>query len=60
MIRQQDKFAALQNLGEKIEIGGEGKDVTVGASISVESFVKVLTFIHENRAGLRQEDEDDE
>ncbi|MDP7288702.1 MAG: hypothetical protein QGH94_11990 [Phycisphaerae bacterium] len=47
MMRQQEKFAALQELGEKIEIGGKGKEVRVDASISVKSMVKVLTFMED-------------
>jgi len=39
----------LQDLGEKIDVGGKGKEVQVGASIPVKSVVKVLTFIEEHR-----------
>jgi len=52
MMRQQEKFAALQDLGEKIEVGGKGKEVTVDATISVKSIVRILMFIDENRKGL--------
>ena len=53
MTRQQEKFAALQDLGEKIEVAGEGKEVRVDASIPVKSVVRILTFIEENRAGFK-------
>ncbi|MDP6636952.1 MAG: hypothetical protein QGG42_18790 [Phycisphaerae bacterium] len=49
MIRQQEKFADLQDLGEKIEIGGEGKEVRIDASIPVKSIVRILTFIDKHR-----------
>ena len=49
MMRQQEKFAALQDLGEKIEVGGKGKEVRIDATISVKSIERVLTFMDENR-----------
>jgi hypothetical protein len=49
MMRQGEEFAALQDLGEKVAVGGEGKDVRVDASIPVKSVVRILTFIDEHR-----------
>jgi len=49
MMRQQEKFADLQNLGEKIDVGGKGKEVQVDATIPVKSVARILTFIQENR-----------
>ena len=49
MLRQQEEFAALQDLGEKIDVGGEGKEVRVDATIPVKSVIRILTFIEEHR-----------
>ena len=49
IIRQQEKFAALQDLGERIDVGGEGKEVRVDATIPVKSVIRILTFIEEHR-----------
>ena len=49
MMRQQEKFAALKDLGEKIEVSGKGKEVRVDASIPVKSLEKILSFMDERR-----------
>ena len=49
MFRQQEKFADLQDLGEKIVVGGEGKEVTFDATMPVKSVVRILTFIEDHR-----------
>jgi hypothetical protein len=49
MMRQQEKFAELKDLGEKIDVGGKGKEVQVGATIPVKSVARILTFMQENR-----------
>jgi len=48
MMRQQEKFADLQDLGEKIDVGGEGKEVSLDATIPAKSVVRILTFIQEH------------
>ena len=53
MIRQQEKFAPLKDLGEKIDVGGEGKEVRVDATIPVKSVIRILTFIEEHRNEFR-------
>ena len=53
MLRQQEKFADLQDLGEKIDVGGEGKEVRVNATIPVKSVMRILTFIEKNRNEFR-------
>jgi len=52
MMRQQEKFADLQDLGEKIDVGGEGKEVRVNATIPVKSVIRILTFIEKHREEL--------
>jgi len=49
IMRQQEKFADLQDLGEKIQVAGEGREVRLDASIPVESLLKVLEFVSERR-----------
>jgi len=49
MLRQQEKFADLQDLGEKIDVGGEGKEVRVNAAIPVKSVIRILTFMEAYR-----------
>jgi hypothetical protein len=53
MMRGQEEFAGLKDLGEKIEIGGKGKEVRLDATMPVKSVVKVLTFIEDNRKAKR-------
>jgi len=49
VMRQQEKFAELQDLGDKIAVGGQGAEVRVDASIPVKSMLRVLEFISEHR-----------
>jgi hypothetical protein len=53
MTRQQEKFAQLQDLGEKIKVSGAGKDVSIAASMPVKSVLRILAFIDENRAAIK-------
>jgi len=53
MMRGQEEFAGLKDLGEKIEIGGKGKEVRLDATISVKSVLKVLAFIEDNQKAKR-------
>ena len=52
MVRQQEKFADLKDLGEKINVGGKGAEVRVDAAIPVKSVVRILTFIQKHRDEL--------
>ncbi|MBT3201069.1 MAG: hypothetical protein HN350_14300 [Phycisphaerales bacterium] len=58
MVRQQEKFAMLRELGEKITVGGDGKQVSVDASLPVKSLVRILTFIDENHKARRADKDD--
>jgi hypothetical protein len=58
MTRQQEKFAPLQDLGEKIEISGKGKDVQIAASIPVKSVLRILAFVDEQRGKIKSGNEE--
>jgi hypothetical protein len=58
MTRQQEKFAPLQDLGEKIEISGKGKNVQIAASIPVKSVLRILAFVDEQRGKIKSGNEE--
>jgi len=58
MVRQQEQFAMLRDLGEKITVGGDGAQVNVDASLPVKSLVRILTFIDENHKARRADKAD--
>ncbi|MCP4376461.1 MAG: hypothetical protein GY794_09835 [bacterium] len=61
MIRQQEQFAELNNLGEKIKVNGKGKDVTIDATLPVKSAVRLLEFAKkQHEARMKQEEEEEE
>jgi hypothetical protein len=49
MMRQQEQFADLKDLGEKISVNGKGKDVTIDATLPVKSAVRLLEFAKTQR-----------
>jgi len=55
MMKQNEEFAPLQELGEKITVGGKGTSATIEAGIPTKSLIEAARFLAEHAKKKRAE-----